>query len=442
MDTSTALRKISSLDGKTRLCSCSDNEDITINQHVLPPTDGGFHAWMFLAACTMIEALVWGFAFAFGVFQSYYRASDKFEDSNMVAVIGTCATGIAYLSCPLAIVTMILLPRMAKWFSTIGLTIMCFSLAMGSFASNVTHLILSQGVGFGIGGCIAYSPSILFMSQWFIKRRGLAFGIVWAGSGLSGIIFPLGLGKLLSQFGFETTLRISSVLLFVLAAPFLYFHKPRLPISNTIAYRRLNFRFIYNKVFVIYQIGNIMEALGFFLPGIYLPTYARLIGAPDYLCSLTVTILNLASVFGSVSMGFLCDRYHVLTCIAISTIGTVASVLLIWGFSITIPALLVFSVAYGLFAGSFSATWSGFTHEVQQVDSAADATVIFSIIAFGRGIGNVVSGPLSEVLLKADSWQGRAVGAYGSGFGLLIVCTGSSAMLGGLCLLARCFKFL
>jgi hypothetical protein len=43
----------------------------------------------------------------------------------------------------------------------------------------VTHLILSQGVGFGLGGCLAYTPSILFMSEWFCKRKGLAFGIVW-----------------------------------------------------------------------------------------------------------------------------------------------------------------------------------------------------------------------------------------------------------------------
>lgn len=33
-----------------------------------------------------------GFAFAFGVFQSYYRDNELFEDSAMVAAIGTCAT--------------------------------------------------------------------------------------------------------------------------------------------------------------------------------------------------------------------------------------------------------------------------------------------------------------------------------------------------------------
>ncbi|KAJ5191407.1 MFS monocarboxylate transporter [Penicillium cinerascens] len=403
----------------------------------LPPQDGGIQAWLFLAACAMIEALVWGLAFSFGVFQSYYRTQEAFKDSRMVALIGTCATGVAYLSCPLTIVAMILLPRMTRWFSTIGLVIMSLSLAMGSFATNVTHLVLSQGVAFGFGGCIAYSPSILFMPEWFVKRRGLAFGMVWAGSGLSGIVFPPLLEKLLSRFGFQTTLRILSVLVFVLAGPFLYSHKPRIPIR---ASRRLTFRFLLDKVFIFYQVGNTFEALGFFLPALYLPTFARTIGASEFLSSFTVTAFNLASIFGSVFMGFLCDRYHVQNCIAIATVGAAVSIFLLWGFSITIPVLLVFSVAYGLFAGSYSATWSGMINEVQRVDPTSDPTIIFSFIAFGRGIGNVVSGPFSEALLEADSWKGRAWGAYGSGFGLLIVCTGITAVLGGLCLVMRLFR--
>lgn len=320
---------------------------------------------------------------------------------------------------------------------------MCLSLALGSFSQNFTHLVLSQGVAFGIGGCIAYSPSILYMSEWFDKRRGLAFGIVWAGSGLSGVLIPLALEKFLGQYGFRTTLRIFSVLIFVLAAPFLYFHKSRLPVSREVKYDRLNARFLCSRVSIIYQLGNIAEALGFFLPAIYLPTLARTLGASDFLASLTVTALNLASVFGSVSMGFLSDRWPTLTCVSISTAGTAVSVYLIWGFATTIPVLIVFGVAYGIFAGGYSAIWSGMIREIQNDNPAADATIIFSTIAFGRGVGNVVSGPFSEALIQADGWKGHAMAAYGSGFGLLIVCTGLTAVLGGLPLIlhfSRCIK--
>lgn len=229
--------------------------------------------------------------------------------------------------------------------------------------------------------------------------------------------------------------------LFILAAPFLYFHRPRLPIHEGLCHHRLNFHFLYSKVYIIYQLGNTVEALGFFLPTIYLPTYARSLGANEFMSSLTVTLVNLTSVFSSVIAGFLSDRYHITTCILISTVGTVLSVFFIWGFSVTIPSLYVFCIAYGLLAGGFSSTWSGIATEIQRANPEADATVIFPFMETGRGIGNVASGPLSEVLLKSDHWKGRAWGTYGSGFGTLVVCTGATALVGGISVVARQMKW-
>ncbi|KAJ5682119.1 uncharacterized protein N7477_002059 [Penicillium maclennaniae] len=369
----------------------------------LPPIDGGKQAWLFLIASAMLEALVWetGYAFSFGIFQDYYSAHDPFRGSANIAVIGTCAMGIAYLIAPLAIVVMIMVP----------------ALLVGSFSTNVTHLILSQGIGFGVGGCLSYTPSILFMSEWFCKRKGLAFGIVWAGSGLSGVIFPLVIQWLLNHYGIKSTLRISAVALFILAAPFLYSHKPRLPIRESVCHRRLSFTFLYSKVYIIYQLGNTIEALGFFLPTIYLPTYARSLGASEFMSSLTVTLFNLTSVFSCVVVGFLSDRYHITTCILVLT-HTVYS--------------LVDTRQRG----------QAFPTRSSEKNPEADATVIFPFMETGRGIGNLVSGPLSEVLLKADHWKGRAWGAYGSGFGTLVVCTGATALVGGISVVARQMKWL
>jgi hypothetical protein len=57
----------------------------------LPPIDRGKDAWLFLAACFVMEALVWGFAFTYGVFQAYYSKRPEFKNSSNLAVIGTCA---------------------------------------------------------------------------------------------------------------------------------------------------------------------------------------------------------------------------------------------------------------------------------------------------------------------------------------------------------------
>lgn len=251
------------------------------------------------------------------------------------------------------------------------------------------------------------------------------------------MMFPPIIEWLLDQYGFETTLRISAAVLFLLSAPFLYFHRPRLPVSTNVRHDRLDFRFLYNRVYLIYQLGNTVEALGFFLPTIYLPMYARSLGANEFLSSLTVALVNLTSVFGSVLAGFLSDRYHVTTVILISTIGTVLSVFLGWGCAVTVPALYVFCVAYGLLAGGFSSTWSGVANEIQKANPSADVTVIFPFMETGRGIGNIASGPLSEALLRADGWTGHAWGTYGSGYGALVVCTGATALVGGISVVAR-----
>ncbi|KAJ5455664.1 uncharacterized protein N7458_003928 [Penicillium daleae] len=406
----------------------------------LPPVDRGRRAWLFLAACFIIEALIWGFTFSFGIFQDYYSTHEPFKSSGDTAVVGTCAMGISYMLLPVAFVLLQAIPRLKLWAAPIGFVIMCLALSLSSFATSTTHLIISQGVAYGIGASLAYAPTIVFMDDWFVQRKGLAFGIMWAGTGLSGVILPIVLQWMLNSFGPQTTLRAWSVVLILLGSPLLYFLRPRLPISRNSRTRPFDFKFLWDSTFLIYETGNILEAMGYFLPTIYLPSYARSLGASNIESSLTVMLFNLASVFGCVIMGSMVDRYHATTCILGSTVGSTLAVFLIWGFADTLAPLYIFCIFYGLFAGSFTSTWPAIVNEVKKKSTYTDSSIVFGFLSTGRGIGNIVSGPLSEALLKRSAWKGAAAKAYGSGFGPLIVFTGVSALLGGLGIAARSSK--
>lgn len=242
---------------------------------------------------------------------------------------------------------------------------------------------------------------------------------------------------MLNSFGPKTTLRAWSVILMLLGGPLLYFVRPRLPISRTSRTRPFDFKFLRDSAFIVYQTGNILEAIGYFLPTIYLPSFARSLGASGIQSSLTVILFNLASVFGCIIMGSLVDRYHATTCIFGSTAGSTIAVFCIWGLADSLALLYLFCIMYGLFAGSFSSTWPAIVIEIKKRSAFADASIVFGFLSTGRGIGNIASGPLSEALLKGSSWQGLAAKAYGSGFGPLIVFTGISALLGGLGVAAR-----
>lgn len=242
---------------------------------------------------------------------------------------------------------------------------------------------------------------------------------------------------LLEKYGYQTTLRAWAVSLFLLTAPIIYFIKPRIPLAANSASRRLDFGFLTTKIFGFHQLCNVIQALGFFLPTIYLPSYARSIGASPVLATVPVVLFNIASTFGCIFMGAIVGRFHVTTCIFVSTVGATISVFVIWGLSISIAPLCVFAVIYGFFAGSFTSTWSGVMRDVTQKIRTAEPGLVFSCLAAGRGLGNVVSGPLSEVLVRGEKWKGNVGMGYGTGFGPLIVFTGVTAMLAGASVLGR-----
>ncbi|KAF2439405.1 hypothetical protein P171DRAFT_122139 [Karstenula rhodostoma CBS 690.94] len=105
--------------------------------------------------------------------------------------------------------------------------------------------------------------------------------------------------------------------------------------------------------------------------------------------------------------------------------------------------IYVFAIMYGAFAGGYTATWPGITLAIRERCrdengvSRVDTGMVVALFAAGKGIGSVVSGPLSEVLLEADGWQGKAGGAFGTGYGSLVVWSGVTMFLGGISWFAK-----
>jgi len=244
-------------------------------------------------------------------------------------------------------------------------------------------------------------------------------------------MIPFLLNTLLSHYGHRTTLRIWALTILLLSMPLLPFLRPRLPISQTTHSPRYGLSFLSSPSFWLLQAGVVIESLGYFLPSIYLPTFAAHLGLSPSTGSLLVALLNGAAVFATIIMGMLIDRFHVTTVILLSTIGATLSVFVLWGLSTALPLLVVFSIMYGFFAGGFVSTNAGIIKLMKGHDQSADVGMMIGVTSAGRGIGSVLSGPLSEVLLRGGSWKGAGNG-YGSGFGELIVFTGVTAAVGGM----------
>jgi MFS family permease len=344
-----------------------------------------------------------------------------------------------YIATPFVIALCRLRPRWARWSTLAGLVAAALTMALSSFCTTVGQLIATQGVLFGISGCFAYCPSIIYIDEWFARRKGMAYGIMWSAAGFGGVVLPLLLEFLLTTYGFRTALRVWAVVLFLVSVPLSFFVKPRLPLSATAALPRFNMGYVLSRRFLLYQLANVVQATGYFLPGVYLPSYARAtFGVSTMLSALTVLLVNIAATIGSVVMGWMTDRLPVTTCLVLSGIGASVAVLVLWGLTSTLAGVYAFCVAYGLFAGCYTSIWPGIMREIanpgdseEDTHAYVDQSLVFGWLCAGRGIGNVASGPLSDVLIQSRPWLGQAMGGYGSGYGSLIVYTGVSAVVGG-----------
>lgn len=146
----------------------------------LPPVDGGYQAWLLLAGCFVINVLIWGFAFSFGVLQEYYTTHEPFSaHPDGIPSIGTVATGLMYLLMPGYFAILQRWPFSKRWSIWAALPVVAGSLIGASFAQSVPQLIGTQGVLFAIGGNLLVTPTITYLDEWFVRRKGLAVGIMW-----------------------------------------------------------------------------------------------------------------------------------------------------------------------------------------------------------------------------------------------------------------------
>src|SRR5271154_1296715 len=115
--------------------------------------------------------------------------------------------GTLYLAAPIAFALFQRFPRFCRRSPYYGLPIVVIALILSSHATKVWHLACTQGVLYAIGGGLLYYPIAIFIDEWFIRRKGFAFGVMWAGTGCGGLTGPLVLNWGLPRYGVGPFLR-------------------------------------------------------------------------------------------------------------------------------------------------------------------------------------------------------------------------------------------
>ena len=176
---------------------------IPIKQHSQNSATAGrtlFYGWVIVVACMGIMAMHTGLMYTYGIFFKHLtadfgwsRGATSGVHSVFMITHGLFATGMGWLVDrfgPAKIMTF------CAFIAGLGLV-------LTSQIQALWQLYIAYGVIFGIGASGGFITTMATTARWFVKRRGLALGIVASGAGLGTLLLAPISERLIDSFGWS-----------------------------------------------------------------------------------------------------------------------------------------------------------------------------------------------------------------------------------------------
>ncbi|KAN0065576.1 hypothetical protein ACQY0O_001441 [Thecaphora frezii] len=425
--------------------ACDPSEEKPSAPPCVPPApDGGVSAWTFVLAGWTLELMVWGASYSLGTFQDYHEhnPSSPFYGTGITALssIGTLVVAaqhvVPFLTYGLVGSFGHRLPLIAAL--SVGVSALC--LVVASFAGSVGMLVAFQGLFYGFIGGFLFIPVVLWLPQWFDKRRGLATGVILSGTGVGGIVFPLVFNALLASVGFRWTLRVWALLHLVLAGLAVAFLRPPIqakPRQAPVTLRELLPplpAYVLDRRFALYTSAIAFQAMGWYTISLYISSYTTSHGYSASTSTLVLVVFNASSTLTTFLTGGLVDRFSYAIVMGVSMLLCALASLLVLGFADSLGLILVFAIVFGVAGGGFSCQFTPMSNAFSRRSGVPFGLVYFTMMLF-RAVA-VVAGPLvASALYPHDASangvaQTHAHATYGAGgFTPMVVFVGASMLV-------------
>lgn len=102
----------------------------------------------------------------------------------------------------------------------IGVFSMGLGLILATFMTSPLHLYLTFGLLVGVGSiCMGYTGQSLFLPNWFVRKRGFAVSLAFAGVGVGSILLLPWMQSVIDASGWRTACGTLGVIILVVLAP-------------------------------------------------------------------------------------------------------------------------------------------------------------------------------------------------------------------------------
>ncbi|KAF4556906.1 MFS-type transporter-like protein 17 [Elsinoe fawcettii] len=373
-----------------------------------PPADippNGGYGWVCTIAVAIINAHTWGINSSYGVFLAHYLSTNVFPGATYLqyAFVGSLSISCALLLSPIATIT-------TREFGTrttllIGTVLEAGSLIAASFATEIWHLFLTQGLCFGFGMGFLFVGSVGIVPQWFTTRRSLANGIATAGSGFGGLLYSLATGAMIRNLGLPWTFRILGLLALVVNTVCSLLLRDR---NKQIGSSQLAFdvRLFKRVEYLLLLAFGWFSMLAYVVLLFSLANYARVVGLSATQASTISAILNLGQGLGRPPIGYFSDSVGRINMAFLATFIAGVLALVVWIFATSFGVLIFYALVGGAVAGTF---WTVIAPVSVEVVGLRDVPSALSIIWVVLAVPCTFSEPIGLEIVNFNG--GKYLGA-------------------------------
>jgi MFS family permease len=317
-----------------------------------------YYGWIIVAVCSMTMAIAYGVMYSFSVFFKPIVAHFNWDRTTVSSIYsvslvfrGAVSIGIGWLT---------------DRYGPMKISAFCgIMVGLGLvLASRVTHLwqfYVSYGCIVAIGLSGAYTIGSAVTARWFIRRRGIALGLVAAGSGLGTMtLVPLA-GFLIATYNWSTALAVLGIGagFFIVSTAFLLksgprqpgrlSSKPTLPVSGPAPDMTLKSAAA-SKAMMILVTTFLLINFCLQMVMIHLVNYATDIGISSLQAAGFIGCIGVVSIAGRLLMGGASDRIGTYNSLIICSVLLLVSLVVLL-FNTSLFGFYVFAVIFGFAYG-------------------------------------------------------------------------------------------
>lgn len=359
------------------------------------------HGYFVIIAGFVNNFIIFGISFTYGVFQEFYLTPEgplHGKSAAAVSLIGTISTCLTY---SLGILNGPLSSRFPiRYIMCVGSTVMSLGMILAGFCDEqqTWQFALTQGVMYGVGASLSYLPPVVCGPQYWDKRRGIAMGLVFSGTGVGGLAMAPLSRKLISTVGWRWALRTLGLIAFccTFAVSFLVHPHPNYRPSNI---GLVNLRIAKSLKFMTHVSGGFLQSAGYLIPLFYMSSYGETLGLSNSTGAVLIGVNNAVNAASKIVLGFIADYVGRINMLLFCCLMSATTVFALW----LIPqqsTFISFVVLYGIFSGPIIALLPACLVELFGVQNYHSMS---GLMYFSRGMGNLLGSPIAGLFVKKNS---------------------------------------